>query len=152
MDQKNKHCNRLISYFTKNNKYDYERSNYETEEGMKLRADWCQFLNRSRLLRVKLEDRYEVAATVPNLLLFFRSYFPRLQVPYAELVQLTYQSILTKELFNSYEKLLNIIYAQLSPNFSMSMKLQSSIIYQKEFIYFNTIQHIYLDGHHRLDW
>lgn len=64
-------CERLLKYFHENPTYSYSYTDYETPHGYKLRAEWCQFLNNSPMLYRKIDGKYEVAATMPNLFVFF---------------------------------------------------------------------------------
>lgn len=55
---------------------------YFTEEGLKLRSKWCQFLNNPEILDLKHGDKYkyEVKATLDNLIRFFKTFFPKLNI------------------------------------------------------------------------
>lgn len=65
-------CQKLVKYFEENNNFRLKSEYYETEYGFKLRADWCQFLNKCSFLNIKNGGKYEIAATVPNLIVFFK--------------------------------------------------------------------------------
>lgn len=82
-------CQALCNYFIENPTYQMKEEFYQDEEGLVLRAKWCQFLNKSGLFYLKKEGKYEVAATFPNTLAFFRGFFPKLQADYNSALPLT---------------------------------------------------------------
>lgn len=115
MDENNPHCQKLIDYFARNKTYEIKEEFYRTEVGFKVRSEWGQFCNKSGLLNVKIDGKYEVAATVPNLIAFFMGFFPKLKLDPSIIKEFNYENVISKELFKSYETALNQIYAQLSP-------------------------------------
>lgn len=59
---------------------------------------------------MKIDGKYEVAATVPNLIAFFVGFFPKLKLDASKVKEFNYKNVLSKELFKSYESILNQIY------------------------------------------
>ena len=45
--------NSLYKYFEKNPKYHMKSDFYETEKGYKIRSEWCQFLNNTKIFKYK---------------------------------------------------------------------------------------------------
>jgi hypothetical protein len=75
-------CIQLIDFFTKNQKIEVSEKDYQgcNSEGYKLRTDWCIFLNQRSFLRYKIENKYELCASLYNLFTFFNVFLPKLQL------------------------------------------------------------------------
>lgn len=79
MDLSSPHCQYLYNYFKENSTYSNREEYYKTGEGLAIRAKWCQFLNNSKVFDLKIEDKYEVKATIPNVLVLFKYFFPKMK-------------------------------------------------------------------------
>lgn len=102
MDMSSSACEALVTYFRENPTYYLDDEYYKGKDGLALRAVWCQFINKSGLFHLKKERKYEVAATLPNILTFFRCYFPRLKVDFSAALPLTLKGVVSREYFHSY--------------------------------------------------
>ena len=54
---------------------------YTTDEAFEERAQWCVFLNESKIFKFKKLGKYEVCATFENLIAFFKTFFPKIEIP-----------------------------------------------------------------------
>ena len=77
-------CEQIINYFSKYNIVHYDAQYYDTTDGFIERTDWCILLNNTKFFMYKLYKKYEVCATVENLILFFNVYFPKININYVD--------------------------------------------------------------------
>ena len=54
---------------------------YTSDEAFEERAQWCVFLNESKIFKFKKQEKYEVCATFENLIAFIRTFFPKIAIP-----------------------------------------------------------------------
>lgn len=75
-------CAQLIDFFLKNQTVELSEDYYQNEksDGYKLRTDWCIFLNKRSFFRYKIDDKYEVCASLNNLFTFFNVFLPKIQL------------------------------------------------------------------------
>ena len=82
-------CKLLISFFEKYPVVKTKEDYYQTQEGLKERAEWAKMLNSCKCLYLKRKNKteivqigeggqYEVAATIENTFDFFANFFPKL--------------------------------------------------------------------------
>lgn len=73
-------CQQLIEFFKKNQEIELLEKYYQNKKsnGYKLRTEWCQFLNKRSFFRYKIDNKYELCASLHNLFLFFNVFFPKL--------------------------------------------------------------------------
>ena len=45
-------------------------------------------------MKLKIDKKYEVAATIPNLIAFYRGYFPKIKIN--QIDEMSYENILTR--------------------------------------------------------
>ncbi len=84
MNMESEQCLRLKAFFEKYPKVYREKELYTTDEAFTERADWCVFLNQSKIFKLKKFGKYEVCATFENLLSFFMTFFPKIEIPAGE--------------------------------------------------------------------
>ena len=73
----NKFCKQIIAFFTNNSEIHLDQNYYE-KDGYAIRTKWCIFLNNRPFFRYKLQDKFEVCASLDNLIIFFRVFFPKI--------------------------------------------------------------------------
>ena len=81
MNMEDAQCIRFKQYFDAYPKVHKEQSLYTTDEAFNERAQWCVFLNQSKIFKFKKEGKYEVCATFENLIAFFRTFLPKIIIP-----------------------------------------------------------------------
>ena len=81
MDVESAQCQRLIAFYDSYSKVHKEQVLYTTDEAFEERAKWCVFLNESKIFKFKKLEKYEVCATFENLIAFFRTFFPKIEIP-----------------------------------------------------------------------
>jgi len=67
--------NEIYDYFLTNKSFYYDTTYYETTNGFKERAKWCDFLNERTIFKYKKQNNYEVCASLENLFSFFSYFF-----------------------------------------------------------------------------
>lgn len=151
-----KYCSDLVDFFTVSNYFSHDEYYYFTEIGLNERANWCKFLNDSKLFKYKQEDGYEVCATFENLFTFFRIYFPKNNFDCENTLDITIDNIESNELFKYYENKINKLFKNISYNFDVSCKLNYSFNIdkndKKDEIYTEIIMQIYINNNYLLDW
>lgn len=152
-------CKSLITFFEVNNKYNLDAEYYVTEKGLNDRAEWCRFLNNSKLFNYKKENRYEICASLENLFTFFRNYFPKNDFEDdIKVVPLTIDSIYSKKLFEYYQLKLNKLMNRLSYQQTLRCGLRYNIKFQdysdKSYnpIYIDITTEIFINEYHIFDW
>ena len=73
-------CQQIIEFFTENQEIELLEKYYQNKKlkGYKLRTEWCKFLNKRSFFRYKIDNKYELCASLHNLFLFFNVFFPKL--------------------------------------------------------------------------
>lgn len=146
------HSKSLYDFFDRNNSYANEPEFYISGEGMELRTKWAVFLNNSKLFKYKKDNKYEVCASIENLLLFFDKYFPKMNVS-NDSPKLTLQNIEEYVLVDYYHEKIKIIMELLSFNYELDSQINMSYRLSKEDkIYIDTVMHIYINGFNFFDW
>jgi hypothetical protein len=151
-----KYCSDLVDFFTLRNYFSNDEYYYFTEIGLVERADWCKFLNDSKIFKYKQEDKYEVCATFENLFTFFKIYFPKNNFGSEVTLDITVNNIESNKLFKCYENKLNKLFKNMSYNFDVSCKLNYLFNKSKnnktDIIYTEIIVQIYINDDYLLDW
>lgn len=148
------YCTDLVNFFTLRNYFSNDEYYYFTEIGLNERADWCKFLNDSKIFTYKKEDKYEVCATVENLFTFFRIYFPKNNFDCEDTLDITINNIESTKLFEYYEHKLNRLFKNLSYYFDLSCTLEYTFKKSKpdHSIYTKIIIQIHINSNNLLDW
>ena len=81
MDVESNQCQRLIAFYEIYQNVHKEQVKYTSDEAFEERAQWCVFLNESKIFKFKKLEKYEVCATFENLIAFFRTFFPKIEIP-----------------------------------------------------------------------
>jgi hypothetical protein len=144
-------CNRLYKYFINNNMYYVPDEYYKSKDGFVERANWCKFLNESKCFHYKKSGKYELCASIENLVTFFKTFFPKIQIK-TELLELNYENIKKNKIFQNYRDVLGEIYSQLNFNYNFEVSLRYKIEYKPDKIYMMLIQKIYVDEFLLYEW
>ncbi len=76
-----KECKLLFNFFKKYNTYDYKTDEYMTGKSrFEERVEWCKFLNKVKIFKYKMDNKYEVCASFTNMIKFFDFFFPCLKL------------------------------------------------------------------------
>ena len=73
----NRFCKQIIQFFTNNPEIYLDKDYYEND-GYTIRTKWCIFLNNRPFFRYKLQNKFEVCASLDNLITFFQVFFPKI--------------------------------------------------------------------------
>lgn len=73
----NKFCKQIIKFFTNNPNIYLDQDHYEND-GYPIRTKWCLFLNKRAFFRYKIDDKFELCASLNNLFAFFKVFFPKI--------------------------------------------------------------------------
>ena len=127
--------NELYNYFLTNPNYNNNSDYYETNEGFKLRADWCSFLNNRKIFQYKKQCKYEVCASFKNLINFVHHFLPNVQTLNVDDIKI--------------ENYLNFLINQINNNIIIKYVLYKEVT---DNIYMNTTLNISINNKHIYDW
>jgi hypothetical protein len=71
----------IYKYFSHNKIIEQYDSWYSTHDGVIARTKWCNFLNKRKYFKYKIDNKYELCASLYNLEQFFRMFFPKIKFP-----------------------------------------------------------------------
>jgi hypothetical protein len=122
--------NDLLDFFKVNNDIILSRKYYDNikSDGYILRTLWCQFLNKNKFFKYKRYDMYEVCASLDNLFLFFKNYFPKVLLNDNDMIE-NKMNYIMKQLSTNKLKLSSTIESKTKINFDN--------IYYQNIIYIN---------------
>jgi hypothetical protein len=125
----------LDYYFYENKSFYYDINYYETNLGFKERARWCDFLNERNIFKYKMENKYEVCASLENLFSFFSHFF-----------NITFEN---KNYQDNLNKLANILSTD---NLQIRFKLFSFGNKTSDSFYMNSFIKIFVNDDNLYDW
>jgi len=125
----------LDFYFYENKTFYNDINYYETNIGFKERARWCDFLNERNIFKYKMENKYEVCASLENLFSFFSHFF-----------NITFEN---KNYQDNLNKLANILSTD---NLQIRFKLFNFGNKTSDSFYMNSYIKIFVNDDNLYDW
>lgn len=124
--------NELYNFLLKHNSFENETEKYNNF--LKLRIEWCTFLNKRNIFRYKIDNQYKLSSCLQNLFSFFKHFF-------------------NFRFFDENDNVtLNNLMLYLSIDNKFSAKLYKNGYIGKNKIFEEIIIKLYINGNNLYDW